>query len=153
MPHISDIGIIGAVVMRVDKTHCTGCGTCAARCKDKAISLDGQAATIDERRCMRCGECLIACSFGATWAAATGFRVLLGGRLGRHPRLGTEVPGLQSGPQVVDIVRRVCREVASAAPGLRLGDIVEMRGAAWAAESALPDGAGAVNPPSGVFGG
>jgi len=33
-----------------------------------------------------------------------GFRVLLGGRMGRHPRLAMEVPGIKTVAQVLSIV-------------------------------------------------
>ena len=46
------------------------------------------------------------CPTGTLDTAETGYRVLLGGRLGRHPRLGMEVPGILSHDEVVALVRR-----------------------------------------------
>ena len=44
--------------------------------------------------------------YGTLGTGETGYRVLLGGRLGRHPRLGMEVPGILSHGEVLDLVRR-----------------------------------------------
>ncbi len=110
-PQIVDIGIIGAVLPRVGEAGCTQCRACVRSCPDHALSLsespeEGEIPAIDFAACLACGKCIRVCPTQTLEPAQAGFRVLLGGRLGRHPRLGMEVPGILSHDQVLDLVRR-----------------------------------------------
>jgi anaerobic sulfite reductase subunit C len=96
-PQIVDFGLIGARLPEVGAASCNGCGACVAICREDAISLEGECGSsprIDSRRCLACGQCIDACSAGVFVEATRGFRVLLGGKLGRHPQLGMELPGI-----------------------------------------------------------
>ncbi len=105
-PQIVDIGIIGASVPRVGGEDCTLCNSCVESCPDKAVRLDqkNQIPIIDNDFCLSCGKCILACPTGTIKEKEKGFRVLLGGRLGRHPKLAMEVPGIQTHDQVLAIV-------------------------------------------------
>jgi len=105
-PQIVDIGVIGAVRPVVGATACTQCLACVDACPDRAIGLDTieEHPVIDEDLCLLCGKCITVCPTGTIEESERGFRVLLGGRLGRHPRLAMEVPGIQSRQQVLAIV-------------------------------------------------
>lgn len=109
-PQIADIGIIGAVVPGVGDAACTGCNACVRKCPDRAIRLtdtsDGnKTPVIDMNLCQRCGKCVHVCPGRTLEPVQSGFRILLGGRLGRHPRLAMEMPGLHSHDQVVATVK------------------------------------------------
>lgn len=52
--------VIGEKLMFLQK-KCVGCGTCAQRCPQHAISLTDGHAQIDRGRCVRCGACAAAC--------------------------------------------------------------------------------------------
>jgi NAD(P)H-nitrite reductase large subunit len=45
------------------------------------------------------------CPTGTIVEGAKGYRVQLGGKLGRHPRLAKELPGIYSQQQVLEIVK------------------------------------------------
>ena len=104
-PQIKDIGIIGACVPRISDTQCTLCGACETACPDDAVCLDPDRGgpVIDRARCMACGKCINACPSGTIETATKGYRILMGGKLGRHPRLAREIPGIFSAAEVLEI--------------------------------------------------
>ena len=106
-PQIKDVGIIGAAVPETTAEACTQCGACTASCAERAIELTAGSdpPRIDTGRCLNCGQCIRACPAGSIAEAWRGFRVQIGGRLGRHPRLARELPGIFSEDQVIEIVQ------------------------------------------------
>nr|NJM02245.1 4Fe-4S dicluster domain-containing protein [Desulfobacula sp.] len=110
-PQIADIGIIGAVWPEVSGKACTLCGACVESCDEGAIELDTkiQQPIIHDALCLNCAKCIRACPTGTLAGKQKGFRVMLGGRLGRHPRLAMEAPGIHSHDQVLEIVKNCLR--------------------------------------------
>jgi len=107
-PQIVDIGIIGARRPAISGVPCTGCGACVAVCREEAIGLggEGDAPEIDMDKCVQCGKCIDSCPSGALEQGSHGWRVLVGGKLGRHPQLGAELEGIYSGEEVLAKVGR-----------------------------------------------
>jgi dissimilatory sulfite reductase (desulfoviridin) alpha/beta subunit len=107
-PQIKDIGIIGAQVPTITENDCILCNACMEACREEAIALPATSETpeVDCSLCVKCGQCGRACPTGTIEAGRTGYRVMLGGKLGRHPRLARELPGIFSEAEVLDIVRR-----------------------------------------------
>ena len=103
-PQIKDVGLIGAVKPHMTEEACTLCGACVDVCPDNAITLD-ETVTIDPKRCMACGKCILACPSGTLDEKAKGYRVLLGGKLGRHPHLAKELPGIFDEQDAIGIVK------------------------------------------------
>ncbi|OGR61322.1 MAG: sulfite reductase [Desulfobacula sp. RIFOXYB2_FULL_45_6] len=110
-PQIADIGIIGAVLPGVSGEACSLCGFCVTACDEKAVELDeeNQRPVIDVHHCLRCSKCISDCLTGTLTEMQNGFRVMLGGRLGRHPRLAMEIHGIYSHDQVLEIVKNCLR--------------------------------------------
>jgi len=106
-PQIVDIGIIGSVLPETGDDACTLCGACVEVCPENVITLDeeNEKPIIDIDQCLMCAKCINVCPTGTIREKQKGFRVMLGGRLGRHPRLAMEVAGLQSHDDVLKIVR------------------------------------------------
>lgn len=105
-PQIKDIGIIGACRPEAGREDCTACEACMGVCPEGALALAGSppVPVIDGRRCLACGKCIGVCPSGALVAGMKGYRVQLGGKLGRHPRLATELPGIYDTAAVLAIV-------------------------------------------------
>ncbi len=105
-PQIKDIGVIGACHPGVTTNECTCCGACEAACPEAAVTIDNAAAgPCIAEQCMACGKCVAACPTGTLAAGCTGYRVQLGGKLGRHPRLAAELPGIYDADSVLAIIR------------------------------------------------
>lgn len=106
-PQIKDIGIIGACVPKVTAEPCTQCEACVAICKEDAVILEpgDDVPNIDAARCLACGQCIPVCPTGTLAAGERGYRVQLGGKLGRHPRLAKELQGIYTEPEVLAIVK------------------------------------------------
>ena len=86
-PQIADIGIVGYVIPFVDPAECTFCGACEDACPDDAISAIGAAPLFDMSKCQGCVSCRDICPNNCIDIAPRGVRILLGGKLGRHPHL------------------------------------------------------------------
>ena len=106
-PQISDIGIIAAASPVLTEHACIMCGACENACRESAVTVDTsrQTPVIDYDLCMFCGGCIAVCPTGKTIAGQTGYRVMIGGKLGRHPRLATELPGIYDAKTVFLIVK------------------------------------------------
>jgi dissimilatory sulfite reductase (desulfoviridin) alpha/beta subunit len=111
-PQIKDMGIIGSAEPRLTDEACTLCEACVEVCKEDAVTLDDEEEIpiIDHDLCVKCGLCIEACPTGTLALGPTGYRVMLGGKLGRHPRLAEELPGLYSEDDVVKILE-VCLDL------------------------------------------
>jgi len=106
-PQIKDIGIIGACVPELTDKPCSRCEACVEICKEDAVLFDdrGDAPEIDSEKCVKCGQCIPVCPTGTLAGRQKGYRVQLGGKLGRHPQLAREMPGIYSEEEVVLIIK------------------------------------------------
>ncbi|MCG8531092.1 MAG: 4Fe-4S binding protein [Desulfovibrionales bacterium] len=125
-PHIADIGIIRAKQPVLRSNQCSHCGLCGRICPDKAISYEHGEPRFDLDACMACGMCIAKCPEQAIGTRADGYRVVLGGKLGRHPRLASEVDGVFCEEQVLAIVTEcLLYYMEQYRPKVRFGTIVE----------------------------
>jgi dissimilatory sulfite reductase (desulfoviridin) alpha/beta subunit len=97
-PQIADFGILGASRPHVTGEPCNQCRACLEACPEEAISLteEAEAPAIDYERCLFCGQCLKACPTGTLQEGTAGFRVQVGGKLGRHPQLARDLKAIFS---------------------------------------------------------
>jgi anaerobic sulfite reductase subunit C len=107
-PQIADVGLIGARQPMVSEEPCTQCGSCVEVCREGAVTLDEAtgAPVIDAEKCLACGQCLDVCPSGTLREARRGYRILVGGKLGRHPQLGKELKNICSVEETVAAFER-----------------------------------------------
>ncbi|MFC1495010.1 4Fe-4S binding protein, partial [Thermodesulfobacteriota bacterium] len=108
-PQIVDIGIIGLSTPEINKENCNGCAKCQKVCREGVVSFIDGIPEIDKSKCLLCGQCVKTCDQGAMEEGAKGFKVLIGGKLGRHPRLALAVPGLFNMKETINIINRLVR--------------------------------------------
>jgi dissimilatory sulfite reductase (desulfoviridin) alpha/beta subunit len=128
-PQIADLGLIGAAEPLQTSEVCHQCMGCVHACREGAVTHPGLLPIIDPSRCVRCGACTRVCLSGTLQAGRRGWRILLGGRLGRHPRLASEIDGLYSREGVLaaadSCIRFYLRQARS---GERFGELLERAG-------------------------
>jgi anaerobic sulfite reductase subunit C len=126
-PHIMDFALIRASAPR-SPLECEACGACVEACPDRALAMPGKGAPplLDSSRCLNCGRCVRACPSKVMGVKQEGFRILVGGKLGRRPKLAAELSGLYQREKVLLVLEALLKGwMAAWRPGLRLGDVVE----------------------------
>lgn len=124
-PQVADFGLIRACRPSRQPDRCTGCGACAAACPEKAMAVSPDGPVIDRKRCLGCGLCVRACPHEALTLERLSWRVMAGGRLGRHPALAVELPGLFSDAEAAACLARLAAFfMARHRPGVRLSALL-----------------------------
>ncbi|MGA2914136.1 MAG: 4Fe-4S dicluster domain-containing protein [Methanoregula sp.] len=106
-PMLNEIGIIGRIRPLRTPGLCTGCGTCVEYCKEKAIIIKNGISVLDHAKCVQCGVCIRSCPFDLLKADDSHYLVLVGGRRGRHPRIGRELITLEDDDQVIYVIEKI----------------------------------------------
>lgn len=130
-PQIADVGIVAAVRPVSLGSDCTRCEACVDVCGEGAVVLrdDDPAPILDTTRCVSCGMCVAACSSGTLQCDVAGFRIMLGGKLGRHPQLAQELDGIYSKSDLLRIVDSCLDHfVKENHKGERFGEILNRTG-------------------------
>lgn len=125
-PQIADIGIVGACKPLVTDATCSCCEACVEACRETAVSLEQeQGPVFMESRCVLCGQCARVCPSGTLAEGKMGYRIQLGGKLGRHPQLARELEGLHSREETLQIVERCIEHyMKHCQAGERFGEVL-----------------------------
>ncbi|MBN1849121.1 MAG: 4Fe-4S binding protein [Deltaproteobacteria bacterium] len=128
-PQIADIGIIGACAPAITDMGCDECGACVDTCKEEALFLNAGRPFIHPEKCIYCGQCARVCPTGTLTEGQKGFRIQVGGKLGRHPRLATEIPGIHTPQDIPKFIDR-CLDYyqTHCQKGERFGEMIEKNG-------------------------
>lgn len=127
-PQISDIGVISACPPVFSSAECTGCGECVKTCQEGAISLqEGDSLPrIDYSLCLQCAQCARHCPTGALIEGEPGYRLVVGGKLGRRPQLGIEIPGTFSKDVALGKIEKIVDfYMTNNIYGERLGEVIK----------------------------
>jgi anaerobic sulfite reductase subunit C len=129
-PQIKDIGIIGQAQVSCEPEECTACGECEPVCQESAILLDdGFLVSIDEDLCVECGACARVCPSNAITNTSNTYRILVGGKLGRHPQLARDLTNGLDAEQALNLVGDIVGFYKNnARRGERLGALINRVG-------------------------
>ena len=133
-PHIADVGVVAVWRPEADKKLCAGSlacagrgglAPCAASCPEGAVAMLKHKPAIDRKTCLDCGRCVKACPALAL-SGPRGWRVYLGGRLGRRPRLAAPLPGLYPAADLPGVLAACLKlHMDHYRPGARFSDTVQ----------------------------
>jgi dissimilatory sulfite reductase (desulfoviridin) alpha/beta subunit len=128
-PQIADIGLIGARSPKLSDEDCIQCGACVENCREGAITLAGKWPVVNWKICLSCGKCISSCPTRTLQEETRGFRIQVGGKLGRRPRLAEELPGIHGPEETVKIIEKCLDHYQNhCLRGERLGEILERVG-------------------------
>ena len=104
-PMLNEIGIIGRVKpVRTKERMCTGCGSCVYYCKENAIRIKNGLSVLDEDKCVQCGVCVQSCHYDLVKEEHRHFLITVGGRRGRHPKIGRSLVTVDTEEQVLFVI-------------------------------------------------
>jgi anaerobic sulfite reductase subunit C len=106
-PMLNEIGVIGRVRPLRTPGLCTGCGSCVQYCREKAIVIRNGISELKEDRCIQCGVCIQSCHFDLLKAEHRHFLITVGGRRGRHPRIGRPLLMVETEDQVIVVIQKI----------------------------------------------
>ncbi len=106
-PQIADIGFVGTLRPEADPELCTGCGQCQKVCPDRAIAIEDDHPVFDREACLGCLKCSEICPTEAISVSAPRARLLMGGKLGRHPHLADVVDEYADQTEAIERAARV----------------------------------------------
>ncbi|NLV23927.1 MAG: (4Fe-4S)-binding protein [Deltaproteobacteria bacterium] len=92
-PELNDIGIVGQRVPQYDRALCKGCPKCPviAACPMNACAMKEGIMEIVWEICNNCGLCIGKCHLNAIPEGEIGYKITLGGRWGKHTRIGSPI--------------------------------------------------------------
>jgi len=122
-PQIADLGITGFVRPEVDPAHCRFCGSCEEVCPDSAIEVKDAPPIFDRKACQGCTRCRDICPDKCISVSEPGARIMVGGKLGRHPRLAEVIGEVDESSQVIKFLDRIVNDyIEKGEPGERFAD-------------------------------
>ena len=128
-PQENDLGVMGILKPAINIEECTGCGTCTFMCPEKAIVIENDKAKIIWEKCNLCGACVGACPTDLISEVWKGYKIFVGGKIGKHPKLGRELTDVKTSPETIAIFRKIINwSKKNTNVGERFGDCIDRVG-------------------------
>jgi len=122
-PQIADVGVVGMARPEADPALCQTCGACAEVCPDHAVIADDAPPVFDRLVCQGCGKCRDICPTKCITLSAPAARILVGGKLGRHPHLAEVIGEAATPGELIKTLDKIVEDyLAGAQPEERFAD-------------------------------
>jgi len=103
----ADIGVMGVCTPEWKSELCTHCGACVDFCPVQAISCVDDEYVRDAERCIKCSVCTRLCPVNAWVPQSSGYTLLVGGTLGKKPRLAVPLKeNIQTAEELFELIER-----------------------------------------------
>ncbi len=106
-PMLNEIGVIGRIKPVRTPGLCTGCGSCVQYCKESAVRVKNGISVLNEEKCILCGVCVRSCHFDLLKAEHSHYLITVGGRRGRHPKIGRNLLTVETEDQVLFVIEKI----------------------------------------------
>jgi anaerobic sulfite reductase subunit C len=106
-PMLNEIGVIGRIRPVRTPGLCTGCGSCVQYCKENAVRVKNGISVLNDDKCVQCGVCVRSCHFDLLKAEHSHYLITVGGRRGRHPKIGRELLTVETEEQVLFAIEKI----------------------------------------------
>ncbi|MFA6172933.1 MAG: 4Fe-4S dicluster domain-containing protein [Kiritimatiellales bacterium] len=135
----SDLGIMGGRTPVWLAEPCTHCNACVKTCPVQAIACEDEKYVRDPDKCINCSVCTAVCPAGAWKAESFGHTILIGGTLGKKPRLAVPLKkNIQDAEELFELVDRCVRFYRRhGRPKERLGHLMDRLGEAHVIQAVL----------------
>lgn len=126
----ADIGIMGSRIPRWEKEGCIECNLCIKLCAPQAIHAEDGDYIRDESKCINCSACTVRCPVGCWKTVSLGYTILIGGTLGKRPRLGIPLAiHVATHEEAIALVDKTLQYyIAHGQPRERLGHMLDRLG-------------------------
>ncbi|MBO8138858.1 MAG: 4Fe-4S binding protein [Desulfotomaculum sp.] len=125
-PQIKEFGVYAAAYPEINQDKCTLCSACVRACREGALDIENERIKIKRESCIGCGDCFNACPSQAIEKKREGWKIIAGGKLGRHPQLAKDVKeaaSINEVPYYLQKALNIMLDVNN--PNLRFGDIID----------------------------
>ena len=92
---------------------------------EQAIKKTEDSVTINYSSCIKCGDCIRVCPSGTICCDQVGWRLLEGGRLGRHPKLAKEIGTVKDNYEVINWIQYWLISYLKSKDSIRLSYFIE----------------------------
>ncbi len=126
----ADIGVMGIRTPRWSAEACTQCGACVQLCPVQAISCENDQYLRNTDRCINCSACSVLCPAKAWGPESFGYTLLIGGTLGKKPRLAVPLKeNIQKTGELFELIDRTIEFFkANGRKKERLGHLIDRLG-------------------------
>ncbi|MFQ6120483.1 MAG: 4Fe-4S binding protein [Methanosarcinales archaeon] len=103
-PSENDFGVMGGVEPIWIEDNCILCGLCEHVCREDAIKVEDSKVIFLREKCNLCGDCISSCPSDAWKENKSGYTILVGGKMGRHPQLGHKIVELVNEEKLFELI-------------------------------------------------